>query len=151
MGGGFSISNMPNNTEYNFFCDPEAVDIVLNNPVKKVLIPLDLTHQIIFNKKDIENFTIGKNNSNIFKLLKDIFIKNYEAGLKFGESGAVLHDTIAAAYFYFPENFETSEERVIVNQFGAIKNDPAGTPVKVVKKINPLFFKDYIRNIFKEL
>lgn len=49
MGGAVRVSgNVTPNAEFNISYDPEAADVVLNSPILTVLMPLDVTTQLIF-------------------------------------------------------------------------------------------------------
>lgn len=50
MGGAYDM----NYHEYNFSCDPEAVEIVLRADVKKVAVGLDVTFKCFLNKEDLD-------------------------------------------------------------------------------------------------
>ncbi|KAH8118713.1 uridine nucleosidase [Phellopilus nigrolimitatus] len=47
MGGGVGLGNRSAVAEYNILCDPEAAQIVLNAPVKKTMVPINVTHTAI--------------------------------------------------------------------------------------------------------
>jgi len=55
MGGAFRV---PGNTgpvaEFNYFVDPEAAHIVLNSGIPVTIIPLDVTHQVVLMRKEME-------------------------------------------------------------------------------------------------
>ncbi|GJE84318.1 nucleoside hydrolase [Phanerochaete sordida] len=51
MGGGVGLGNRSSAAEFNILCDPEAAQIVLNIPLKKTMIPLNVTHTAIVTRK----------------------------------------------------------------------------------------------------
>ena len=61
MGGAFFVwGNVTTSAEFNWWFDAEAASIVLSEPVHHVIIPLDATDRILFDKTLYERFTGGK-------------------------------------------------------------------------------------------
>jgi len=70
MGGGVGIGNRGAVAEFNVLCDPEAAQIVLNAPVKKTMIPINVTHTAIVTH-DIHSKILGGSNYNGFTVPSD--------------------------------------------------------------------------------
>ncbi|MBI3579559.1 MAG: nucleoside hydrolase, partial [Ignavibacteriales bacterium] len=55
MGGAFRV---PGNTgpvaEFNYFVDPDAAHVLLNTGLPITVVPLDLTHQIVLMRREME-------------------------------------------------------------------------------------------------
>lgn len=52
MGGALFVSgNVTGSAEFNWWFDAEAAAIVLNEEIEHVIVPLDATNQLLFNKK----------------------------------------------------------------------------------------------------
>lgn len=100
MGGVINeAGNIDRLSEANFYNDPDAADFVLQQKIKKILIPLNATHKVIFSIKDKELLPDNKTG----KLIKSI-IENYQ---KFyinnsNLSGCPLHDPLAMGYAIDP-------------------------------------------------
>lgn len=96
MGGViFQSGNIDRRAEFNFFADPHAADYVMHQKVKKVLIPLDVTHQVILKPNHLsqmpDNITT--------KLIKAILRKYQQFYRDFvGFAGNPLHDPLAVGY-----------------------------------------------------
>ena len=70
MGGTFKVPTSNDNQEFNFYNDPLAVKIVLNTPVTKYLVPLDVTDTVLISEKQILQWK--KTNTKGADLLYDI-------------------------------------------------------------------------------
>ena len=102
MGGGFfEGGNITPAAEFNIFVDPEAASIVLNSGVKIVMMPLDVTHQVLATKSFIEKILLLKSNTSaaVAGLLN--FFGRYDSK-KYGSDGAPLHDPNVIAYLLKP-------------------------------------------------
>ena len=96
MGGAIHVSgNIDFLSEFNFYADPHAADYILQNAdVRKVLVPLDVTRQVILTpsiKRNISNSKTGK-------LAKSIVKKYQTSYVKRGFKGNPLHDPLALGY-----------------------------------------------------
>jgi purine nucleosidase len=93
MGGVFfTHGNIDKMAEANFFVDPHAADFVLQQKVKKILIPLDVTRKTIFTpeqKDSLPNTKISKLVKSIVKTYQDFYIANTSF------LGCALHDPLA--------------------------------------------------------
>ncbi|KAL1995614.1 hypothetical protein VTN49DRAFT_1801 [Thermomyces lanuginosus] len=119
IGGGFTnapVSRLPgaesrigNTTvwaEFNIYCDPEAAQSILTNPIlmpKTTLCPLDLTHQVLatgpVRQRVLMSSVSGGTSTALRRMLHDLLM--FFAGTYmtvFGiESGPPLHDPLAVA------------------------------------------------------
>ena len=122
MGGGFEISNIPNNAEFNFGCDPEAIRTVLCSDIDITIVPLDVTHKIYLSKeeiKDICGFEIDKTDSSVYGVISEIMYYNYKTSIAKNDKGALIHDATAVLAYLFPEYFEGVYGDIFVDEFGA--------------------------------
>ena len=95
MGGGINITNVTEYAEFNFFYDPEAVEIVLGlgSFVELNIIGLDVTHQVITNLNDL--FFYKHECGELGKILAEMAVSYVEMYYSFnGYMGAVMHDLI---------------------------------------------------------
>ena len=115
--------------EFNVLCDPEAAQIVLNAPVKKTMIPINVTHTALVTH-DIHSKILGGSNYNGFTLppptsnlrytlstLITFFADTYKHTFGFN-SGPPLHDALTIAYIAHPEFFTCRRYRVDVELSG---------------------------------
>lgn len=153
MGGGFTISNVEHNAEYNFSMDAEAVKKVLELPMKKIIIPLDVTHELAFSLTEIEDIVgVSRKESknliydNPFAVFAELFYLNYETAVKHGNFGAIIHDAATFAYLLDKNKCELREYNIISNEYGAVKKDSGGELVYIIEKID----REFVRNMLKE-
>ncbi|KAF9651769.1 uridine nucleosidase [Thelephora ganbajun] len=129
MGGGVGIGNRGAVAEFNVLCDPEAAQIVLNAPVKKTMIPINVTHTAIVTH-DIHSKILGGSNYNGFSVpppisdlrytlstLITFFADTYKHTFGFN-NGPPLHDALTIAYIAHPEFFTRRRYRVDVELSG---------------------------------
>ncbi|KAH7922964.1 Inosine/uridine-preferring nucleoside hydrolase [Leucogyrophana mollusca] len=132
MGGGVGMGNRTSAAEFNIVCDPEACQIVLECDVKKVMMPLNVTHTAIVTKdlhcqlrspdsssplKDEELPPSKTNLRNMLSTLIVFFAETYRTTFGFQE-GPPLHDALTIAYVANPELFKTKRHRVDVELHG---------------------------------
>lgn len=105
MGGGFSEGgNITPAAEFNIFVDPEGADIVFRSGVPLVLLPLDLTHQLLTRRDRIARIAaIGTRPAQALVEMLTYF-ERFEVE-KLGSDGAALHDPAVIAYVLKPELF----------------------------------------------
>ena len=108
MGGGDKITNMRSCGEFNFWCDPEAAQLVLHSGLNIFLATLDLTFQILVNQSHLyilkEKETLTQNK--LARVLHDSLKFYLGAYNSFhGKHEAALHDPLAAAFLTIPEIF----------------------------------------------
>ena len=105
MGGAyFEVGNITPSAEFNIFVDPEAAQIVFKSPVKKTILPLDVTHKILVTKERNDAFRnldtpIGKT---VAEMLE--FSERFDKQ-KYGSDAAPLHDPSVIAYLLKPNLF----------------------------------------------
>ena len=98
MGGGAGFGNTTPVAEFNFFVDPDAVDIVLNSGVKLVMMGLDVTHQAIATKTRLEDILETKTvtSKNIVSLMSSL--SNIDIVREIFPDGTPVHDAFVTAY-----------------------------------------------------
>ncbi|KAG8784605.1 Uridine nucleosidase 1 [Serendipita sp. 397] len=141
MGGGVGIGNRSAVAEYNILCDPEAAQIVLDSPIRKVMIPLNVTHTCLFTSSVHRRLLTGSPapqsedpdpdptstltemplaTSPFRHMLSTIcmyFASAYRSTFGF-HNGPPLHDPLTIAYLCRPEIFTTTRYRVDVELAG---------------------------------
>jgi len=102
-------------SEFNFYSDPHSADYVLQQKVKKILIPLDVTHKAIFTpemRNSIPDSRTGKLVKAVVKKYQDF----YMSASNF--SGNPLHDPLAMAYAINPSFLELTSMNLNVETEG---------------------------------
>ncbi|KAI0265218.1 nucleoside hydrolase [Gloeopeniophorella convolvens] len=128
MGGGIGVGNRSAVAEFNILCDPEAAQIVLNTPVPKTMIPLNVTHKAIVtstmharlvNSSSHEAASEGASSKlrHTLSTLISFFKEAYKSTFGFTD-GPPLHDALTIAYISRPELFTSRRYRVDVELAG---------------------------------
>lgn len=121
MGGGVGMGNRSAVAEYNILCDPEAAQIVLDVPVKKVMIPINVTHNAIATNAILTRLLPPSAAQNgvrhTISTIITYFAATYESTFGF-TAGPPLHDALTIAYVAHPELFKLERFRVDVELAG---------------------------------
>ncbi|KAJ6538460.1 Inosine/uridine-preferring nucleoside hydrolase domain-containing protein [Mycena vulgaris] len=133
MGGGVGLGNRSAVAEYNILCDPHAAQIVLDAPVRKTMIPINVTHTAIVTRAIHAqllspdsplpgvNAALPKAATNLRHTLSTLigfFADSYKSTFGFN-NGPPLHDALTVAYISQPELFQATRYRVDVELTGA--------------------------------
>ncbi len=98
MGGAyFEVGNITPAAEFNIYVDPEAADIVFKSGVTIVVMPLDVTHKALTNRKRVEAFRAWARNVGRMVAEWTDFFERFDMQ-KYGSEGAPLHDPCVIAY-----------------------------------------------------
>ncbi|MHB0951121.1 MAG: nucleoside hydrolase [Allorhizobium sp.] len=105
MGGGFSEGgNITPAAEFNIYVDPHAADLVFRSGIPIVMMPLDVTHQIMTTKARVSRIAaIGTRPASVMVDWLDFF-ERFDVE-KYGSDGGPLHDPTVIAYLLKPELF----------------------------------------------
>ncbi len=106
MGGGFfEGGNITPAAEFNVYVDPEAADIVFRSGVPVVMMPLDVTHQLLTRKDRVKRMAeIGTAPAKAMVEMLEFF-ERFDIE-KYGSDGGPLHDPTTVAYLLKPELFK---------------------------------------------
>ena len=106
MGGGFfEGGNITPAAEFNIYVDPEAADIVFRSGVPVVMMPLDVTHQLLTRKDRVKRMAeIGTAPAKAMVEMLEFF-ERFDIE-KYGSDGGPLHDPTTVAYLLKPELFK---------------------------------------------
>ncbi len=106
MGGAyFEVGNITPAAEFNIYVDPEAAEIVFKSGVSLVVMPLDVTHKALTNRKRVEAFrALGTEPGRMVAEWTDFF-ERFDMQ-KYGSEGAPLHDPCVIAYLIDPALFQ---------------------------------------------
>lgn len=119
MGGAFRV---PGNTgpvsEFNFYVDPEAANLLLNSGLPITLVPLDLTQQIVLMRSELEYRARRRSNrlSKFVLRFTRLYMRYHQKTEGF--LGAFLHDPIAVSVAIDRELFRTQRASVQVETKG---------------------------------
>jgi purine nucleosidase len=114
MGGAMRESgNISASAEFNIYVDPHAAEIVLHCGRPLVIVPLDLTHQVLVTRTRIAR--LKTLNSSVAKATVGMldFFNIYDSE-KYGFEGAPLHDPCTVAWLIKPDLFKGKECNVEV-------------------------------------
>ena len=105
MGGGFfEGGNITPAAEFNIYVDPEAADIVFRSGVPIVVMPLDVTHQLLTRKDRVKRMAdLGTAPAQAMVEMLEFF-ERFDIE-KYGSDGGPLHDPTVIAYLLKPELF----------------------------------------------
>lgn len=108
MGGAFlDCGNVTPEAEFNMAYDPEAAQLVFDRCQQLVIIPLDVTHQLIFTPELANQIYAVNPDSPIAKFVVDLCQFMVGTALAFretnGVSGFLVHDAATLAYLFHPE------------------------------------------------
>ena len=105
MGGGFfEGGNITPAAEFNIYVDPEAAAAVFASEIPIVMMPLDVTHQLLTRKDRVAR--IAALGTRPAQVLVDwlAFFERFDEE-KYGSDGGPLHDPTVIAYLLKPELF----------------------------------------------
>lgn len=111
MGGAFGThghaGNVTPHSEFNIWKDPHAADQVLSSALPVVVLPLDVTHEVLITGEEIRSLNLP--------VLEAISKGDLRYSLeKEGFEGMALHDTLTLSWLNHPEFFTTVKSPVRV-------------------------------------
>jgi len=116
MGGAFDHpGNMSPYAEFNIFCDAEAAaEVFAGWPTEIHVVPLDLTHQVVLERKWLDEMS-RRHPSPVAAFLRDAHQHYMDVyGGREGIDGCHPHDALAVFACFFPEAVEWRRGRVHV-------------------------------------
>ncbi|TRM67929.1 Inosine/uridine-preferring nucleoside hydrolase domain-containing protein [Schizophyllum amplum] len=126
MGGGVGLGNRSSTAEYNIICDPHAAQIVLDAPVKAVMVPINVTHTALMTPKQHARLLNSKSTDPVPKAASSLrhtlstamtfFAATYKSVFDF--DSPPLHDALTIAYVANPDLFYGKRYRVDVELTG---------------------------------
>ncbi|KAF8633273.1 hypothetical protein AX17_004448 [Amanita inopinata Kibby_2008] len=126
MGGAVGTGNRSSVAEYNILTDPHAAHIAFNAPIKKIMIPLNVTHTAIATKTFQSQLLSGIGSApqatvsqlrHTLSTLISFFADAYETTFGF-KDGPPIHDALTIAYVSRPGIFQSTRCRVDVELTG---------------------------------
>ncbi len=119
MGGALRVQgNTGPVAEFNYFVDPDAAHMVLNSGISVTVIPLDVTHQAVVMRKEMEYRARRRTGRVALAILKftEAYMKYHLDTLGF--NGGYLHDPMAVGVAINPGLVKTRNVHVDVESRG---------------------------------
>lgn len=135
MGGVVNDrGNVGPHSEFNFACDPEAVDAVLRAGLEIVIIPLDVTRQVRADEAYLEGLRGGSTSA---KAAAELIL----AYFKDGRESRPLHDPCVMLYALEPALFTLETLCLSIDlgageDAGAFRADEWGVPISIALGVN---------------
>ena len=106
MGGAFKVpGNVTPHAEFNIIYNSQAAEKVFASRNDIVVLPLDITQELIFTPEMAEDIT--RHQSHLTKFISDLCKFMTTANLRYrqtkGIKGFLVHDGSAIAYLFYPE------------------------------------------------
>lgn len=122
MGGAFKVpGNVTPHAEFNIFYNPEAAETVFASCNNIVVLPLDITEQLIFTPEMAEDIVL-KSKNNLTQFISDLCNFMTEANLRYrqtkGTKGFLVHDGAAVAYLFYPDTLLFHRAKVDIETLG---------------------------------
>ena len=137
IGNIETAGNQTRFSEFNAWCDPEALATVLAAEIPTEMIGLDVTRKLVIKGNEVER--LAQHSPWLHDALRFYveFHKKHE-----GLDGAVINDVLAIAYLIQPEVLTFSDLRLAVSlddgqSRGRTKLDPKGSFTRVAMDVNP--------------
>ena len=127
MGGALTVpGNVTPGAEANIMQDPEAADAILRSGVETTMIGLDVTHQAVLTRRDIERWRrLGTAAGDFLAGMTDFYIDAYSATQPELE-GCGMHDPLAVAAALDPTLVTTLGMNLQVDLEGAYRGRTIG-------------------------
>ena len=117
MGGGHHIrGNVTPTAEFNVYADPEAATVIFGSGIPIVVLPLDVTHQVLSTKERVSRLENLGNRAGA--LIAAILRSHGLIESKEMADGGPLHDPTVIAYLLQPSLFSEKMVNVAVETRG---------------------------------
>jgi inosine-uridine nucleoside N-ribohydrolase len=147
MGGAIDVKgNITEFAEFNFFVDPEAAEIVLNFPVKKTIVPLDICNKIFLTLDDFKKIRDPNIRKPVLTMMSSYIDNMFQYH---GIKHAIMFDPLTIYYLLRP-NLKTEKYNLVIekegNKRGMILKGSVIKNASVLKNISLNKFKaDFIQ------
>jgi len=137
IGNVEAAGNQTRFSEFNAWCDPEALATVLAAEIPTEMIGLDVTRKIVIKGNEVERLALQSPWLHDALRFYVEFHKKQE-----GLDGAVINDVLAIAYLLQPEVLTFSDLRLVVDlddgqSRGRTKLNPKGSFTRVAMEVHP--------------
>ena len=143
MGGAFFVwGNVTTAAEFNWWFDAEAASIVLSEPIRHIIIPLDATDRILFDKSLYERYALGEYRDHfmVTRFLAPKFEQQFDDNPAYK---LPVWDALVAAYIAQPELVvERADYWVSINinhgpEYGRSLAAPVASDVSFMRSFQP--------------
>ena len=123
MGGAFTVpGNITPEAEFNIAYDPKAAALVFDRCNDLVIIPLDVTNQLIFTHEMAQQVSEVNPQSPIAQFIVALCHFMVNTALAFRETGGMrgflVHDAATLAYLFYPETLMFQRAQVWIETKG---------------------------------
>lgn len=134
MGGAFGThghaGNVTPHSEFNIWKDPHAADQVLSSDLPVVILPLDVTHEVLITGAEIRDLNLP--------VLEKISAGYLKYSLeKEGFEGMALHDTLTISWLTHPELFTAVNSPVRVVTEGITQGQTLRRLTQLASRFDP--------------
>lgn len=135
MGGAVKVPGNKNRVaEFNFFVDPEAADIVISFPVRKVVVPLDACNKVQMQISDFQKIRNERIRDFVLRMVKP-YIKNIE--MDDGISAALMYDPLTVFHLIKPEACSVKEYNIRVETSGRLTRGMSVADLRLKPECGP--------------
>lgn len=138
LGSTFSLGDVTNEAEYNFFTDPIAADEILNTSIDVFILPLELSRSLVLNDSYLKS--ISKDDKITRKILN--LYKNMPEDLRDLGPALLLYLVLTPEAFIFEEDglkIETKQGR------GKVIRTSSRKKAYIANRVNESSFFDFIK------
>jgi len=142
MAGCFRVKgNTTPHSEFNAWCDPEALDIVVRAGLATELVPLDVTRQIVLSGEEVTR--LGQSSDDAERWLHDalrFYVEFHRRRERL--DGCVVNDILPIAALVRADVMALRDSHVTVilddgDDRGRTRGDKDGTPIHVAEQVRP--------------
>ena len=145
MGGAFNCpGNVTPEAEFNIAFDPQAAAKVFASSNQVVVMPLDITNQLLLTPAILTKITETNAQTKLALFLQSLGQFMFKTNLQHRETGGIdgclMHDAAAIAYLFYPETLGLQRARVEIETTGKFTQGKTLCDRRHVPKINPNAF-----------
>lgn len=123
MGGAFHCSgNVTSTAEFNVWFNPTAAQVVFDSRDDIVVLPLDVTQNLVFTQEMAKAITQPNPNSRLAQFVVQLCEFMIETALKYrettGKSGFLIHDAATLGYLFYPDTLVMQRAKVRIETQG---------------------------------
>lgn len=142
LGSTFSLGDVTNDAEFNFFTDPLAADEVLNSSIETFILPLELSNSLVLRKdfiKELEN-----KDKSLSKILNQY--KKIDENLREVKACLLLYLLQRPEAFIFEESGLRVSDKI---NRGKVERVDTRKKIYIANRVNENSFFDYLRENLK--
>lgn len=136
LASNFSLGDVTKNSEFNFFTDPKAANIVLKEDVETFILPIDISNSLTLPDEILEKSTSDP----VFEKIKDLY-KAYPKNEREIKAAMLLYMLIK------PQAFIFEEKAIKVNEDfdrGSIVETNSKNKKYLANRVNDQTFFDFL-------